>query len=87
MDPQSPADLEGDGHLSFLRHSHRGKTSKYYLAFAIHTNHRALTFPYLHAFSAAAAAPEIKVLASDLPARLVDLINARSRRCLKLLER
>jgi serine/threonine-protein kinase HipA len=39
------------------------------------------------AFSAAAAAPEIKALVSDLPARLVDLIATRSRRCLQLLER
>jgi len=39
------------------------------------------------AFSAAAAAPEVKSLASDLPARLVDLITDRSRRCLELLDR
>jgi serine/threonine-protein kinase HipA len=39
------------------------------------------------AFSAAAGAPEVEALASDLPVRLVDLIADRSRRCLELLDR
>ncbi len=39
------------------------------------------------AFSAAATSPEVKALASDLPATLVDLIAGRARRCLELLDR
>jgi serine/threonine-protein kinase HipA len=39
------------------------------------------------AFSAAAAAPEVQTLASDLPDRLVDLVADRARRCLELLDR
>jgi len=38
------------------------------------------------AFAAAAGTPEVKAIASDLPARLVDLIADRSRRCLDLLD-
>jgi hypothetical protein len=58
-----------------------------YVAEALHARVRELAEVAPDAFSAAAAAPEIKALASDLPARLVDLIAARSRRCLQLLER
>ena len=54
---------------------------------ALHARVRELAEVAPDAFSAAAAAPEIKALASDLPSRLVDVISARSRRCLKLLER
>ncbi len=39
------------------------------------------------AFAAAAGAPAVEALASDLPVRLVDLIADRSRRCLELLDR
>jgi len=39
------------------------------------------------AFAAAASTPEVTSLASDLPARLVDLIADRAQRCLDLLDR
>jgi serine/threonine-protein kinase HipA len=39
------------------------------------------------AFAAAAGAPAVEALASDLPGRLVDLVADRSRRCLDLLGR
>lgn len=54
---------------------------------ALHARVHELSEAAPDAFSAAAAAPEVKSLASDLPARLVDLITDRSRRCLELLDR
>lgn len=56
-------------------------------AAALHARVRGLTEAAPDAFAAAAGAPEIEALASDLPARLVDLIADRSRRCLELLDR
>jgi serine/threonine-protein kinase HipA len=54
---------------------------------ALHARVRELAEAAPDAFSAAASAPEVEALASDLPVRLVDLIADRSRRCLKLLSR
>jgi serine/threonine-protein kinase HipA len=51
---------------------------------ALHARVRELAEVAPDAFSAAAAAPEVEAFASDLPARLVDLIADRSRRCLKV---
>jgi serine/threonine-protein kinase HipA len=54
---------------------------------ALHARVHELTEAAPDAFSAAAGAPEVEALASDLPARLIDLIGDRSRRCLELLDR
>jgi serine/threonine-protein kinase HipA len=50
----------------------------------LHARVRELAKVAPDAFSAAAGTPEVEALASDLPARLVDLIADRSRRCLKV---
>jgi serine/threonine-protein kinase HipA len=54
---------------------------------ALHARVHELTEAAPGAFSAAAGTPEVEALASDLPARLIDLIADRSRRCLELLDR
>jgi serine/threonine-protein kinase HipA len=54
---------------------------------ALHSRVHELAEVAPDAFSEAAAAPEVKALASDLPARLVDLIADRAGRCLELLDR
>jgi serine/threonine-protein kinase HipA len=54
---------------------------------ALHTRVHELAEIAPDAFSTAAAAPEVRALASDLPTRLVDLIADRARRCLELLDR
>jgi serine/threonine-protein kinase HipA len=54
---------------------------------ALHARVQELAEVAPDAFSAAAATPEVKAFASDLPARLVDLIADRARRCLELLDR
>ncbi len=54
---------------------------------ALHARVRELTEAAPDAFDAAAGTSEVEALESDLPARLVDLIAERSRRCLELLDR
>ncbi|HEY2055426.1 MAG TPA: type II toxin-antitoxin system HipA family toxin [Solirubrobacterales bacterium] len=54
---------------------------------ALHARVRELAEVAPDAFSAAAATPDVQALAGDLPARLVDLITDRGRRCLELLDR
>ena len=54
---------------------------------ALHARVHELAEAAPDAFSAAAGAPEVEALASELPSRLVDLIAGRARRCLELLDR
>jgi len=54
---------------------------------ALRARVRELTEAAPDAFAAAAGTPEVTSLASDLPARLVDLIADRAQRCLELLDR
>lgn len=53
----------------------------------LHARVRELASAAPDAFSAAAGAPEVEALASDLPGRLVDLIAERATRCLEVLDR
>lgn len=53
---------------------------------ALHARVRGLAEVAPDAFSEAASTPAVEALASDLPARLVDLIADRARRCLELLD-